>query len=88
MECTPGAVRAGAKFEETREVVEEPLTMSSLSVDMEHALRGWMLWRAAAVPCACALHELPKVLVGCFETCFEDPQNKNKQKQTKRLSLA
>ena len=27
MECTPGAVRAGAKFEETREVVEEALTM-------------------------------------------------------------
>jgi hypothetical protein len=47
---------------------------------MYPALRGWMLWRAAAVPCACALHELPKVLLGCFEPCFEDSQ---KQKQAK-----
>ena len=34
MECTPEAVRAGAKFEETREVLEEPLTMPCLSVDI------------------------------------------------------
>ena len=36
VECTSGAVRARTKFEETRELEEEPLTMPSLSVDMEH----------------------------------------------------
>ena len=35
---------AGAKFEETREVVEESLTMPSLSVDMEHFRPYSSLW--------------------------------------------
>ena len=37
-------MRAGAKFEETRVVVEEPLTMPSLSVDTEHFRPYSSLW--------------------------------------------
>ena len=39
-----GAVRARTKFEETREVGEEPLTMPSLSVDMKHFRPYSSLW--------------------------------------------
>ena len=44
VECTSGAVRARTKFEETREVEEEALTMPSSSVDMEHFRPYSSLW--------------------------------------------
>ena len=44
MECTSGAVRARVKFEETREVEEEPLTMPSFSVAIEYFRPYSTLW--------------------------------------------